>query len=174
MAKWFEMFRANPDLAKQLVAKAVAEVNQPDVEEEAVVKEFTTYCTECGEPQHDLQGLAVHMARAHHIKRAIRAYLSGSDCLVCGIRFASRQRLVDHVAEKSPICAFNYRRRYQPLPPDEVEALDLQGRAHFARRLRVEGAHGIRVHGPFLLVFGLDGVPITTRHPLGPNRRWNG
>ena len=66
-----------------MVVKAVRQLNQPTVEEEEVLKPFTTHCYECGEPQHDRQALAVHLVRAHGIKRSLRAYAVGLDCLVC-------------------------------------------------------------------------------------------
>ena len=138
------------------------------------MRETTTYCMLCGKTAVDKQALSVHVFRAHKLRRAIRSYVEGLDCLVCGLRFQSRQRLVDHLAEKSQVCSHNYLRRYDPLPPDWVAELDLAGRAEHSRRTRLEGAHGVRVHGPFLPVYDLHGDLITSRHPLGPDRRWQG
>ena len=174
ISKWFCFFRDSPGLARRVVMKAVLATNWPTVEEREAMRETTTYCTICGSPAVDRQALSVHVFRVHKLRRAIRSYVEGLDCLVCGLRFQSRQRLVDHLAEKSEVCSHNYIRRYDPLPPERVAELDLGGRTEYPRRSRLEGAHGVRVHGPFLLVYDLNGSPITSRHPLGPNRRWQG
>ena len=168
-------FRGSPKLARKVVAKAVAATNWLGaVERDAIRSDSITYCLECGASCGDRQSLAVHVYRAHGIRRYIRAYVDGTDCLVCGVRFCSRQRLIDHLAEKSQVCSMNYLRRYNPLSPQRLAELEDLGRSDFSRRLRVEGAHGVRVHGPFLPVFDVNGVQIRTRHPLGPNRRWIG
>ena len=81
---------------------------------------------------------------------------------------------MDHLAEKSKVCAHNYFLRFEPLEPQRVRELDLAACAESSRRCRVGGAHGLHIHGPFLPVYTLDGDMIRTRHPLGPHRRWQG
>ena len=122
-----------------MVVKAVGQINEPTVAEAAALRPCTAHCYECGEPQQDRQALAVHLVRAHGIKRHLRAYVVGLDCLVCGVRFASRQRLVDHLSEKSPVCGLNYRIRYRPLAAEEVARLDVEARPEFSRRRRLDG-----------------------------------
>ena len=174
LCEWFAFFRSSPHMARKVVSKAIAETNWVSTVEQDAERESTTYCLICGDPALDRQSLAVHMCRAHGVKRYIRAYVTGLDCLVCGLRCVSRQRLIDHLSEKSPICSHNYVLRYDPLPDEEVHRIDVGARQDFSRRRRVEGAHGTRIHGPFLPVFSLDGSQIMSRHPLGPNRRWIG
>ena len=157
------------------MSKAVAATNWTTPAEQAIERVQNTYCLEYGAPATDRQALAVHMCRAHGVRRFIRAYVDGIDCLVCGVRFASRQRLIDNLSEKFRICVHNYALRYEPLPPEQVQALDLAGRQEYPRRQRLEGAHGVRYFGPYLPVRNLNGEFITGgRHPLGPNRRWTG
>ena len=174
LSAWFALFRKHPVQAKQVVLKATLATNWVSTTEREHDREFTTYCTLCGEPASDRQALSVHMCRAHGVRRFVRSYVEGLTCLVCGLQFASRQRIIDHLAEKSAVCMHNYLLRYEPLPVEQVQALDLSGRTQYSRRQRLPGAHGVRIHGPFLLVYDLDGRPIRTRHPLGDNRRWNG
>ena len=146
-----------------------------DTAEVDQVREFTTYCVECGEPAVDKQALSVHMFRAHGSRRFIRRYVpAGNSCLVCGLLFASRQRLIDHLAEKSAICAHNFVLRFPLLEPAVVDVIDRAAHSDHPRRLRVDGAHGVRTFGPYLPIFNLNGQRILTRHPLGPNRRWRG
>ena len=156
--------------------KAIAVTNWLTPEEKDTERDATTCCLVCGEPALDRQALSVHMFRTHGLRRAIRSYVEGLECLVCGLRFQSRQRIIDHLAEKSQACSHNYLLRYDPLPQVQVQALDLAGRHEFSRRVRLEGSHGVRIHGPFLKVFDLEGNLSVARngHPLGPNRRWNG
>ena len=138
---------------------------------------MTILCLLCGEPCRDKQALSIHMFRGHCARRYIRSFVHASeshDCLVCGLRLASRQRLIDHLAEKGAICAHNYVLRYEPMSVEQTNALDVGSRSDFPRRQRLEGAHGVRYHGPYLPVFDLSGMQIRTRHPLGPNRRWTG
>ena len=174
LSVWFELFRNHAVQAKQVVHKATLATNWVSTNERELEREFKTYCTLCGELALDRQALSVHMCRAHGVLRFVRSYVEGLTCLVCGLQFASRQRIVDHLAEKSAVCMHNYLLRYEPLPVEQVQALDLSGRTEYSRRQRLPGAHGVRIHGPFLLVYDLDGHPIHTRHPLGNNRRWSG
>ena len=174
IAKWFQFFRDFPKQAKQAVMKAIRITNWVTQEEREAERVSTTYCVLCGVEALDRQALSVHCFRAHGVRRFIRSYVEGLDCLVCGLRFASRQRLVDHLSEKSPVCSHNYILRYSPLPPEQVQHMDVDARSEPSRRLRLEGAHGVRIHGPFLQVINLEGESIRSRHPLGPNRRWSG
>ena len=174
VADWFAFFRSDPRLARKVVTKAISHTNWITAEEQDAERDFTTYCAVCGAPALDKQALAVHMCRAHGVKRLIRTYVDNLDCLVCGLRCASRQRLVDHLAEKSLTCSHNYLLRYEPFPADVVRELDIRAREEISRRCRLEGAHGMRIHGPFLPVYALDGSLITSRLPLGPHRRWHG
>ena len=177
LAGWFRFFRSNPSAARRIVMKACWETNWVTAEERDNETEMSTYCLVCGEPARDKQALSVHMFRSHGVRRYIRAFVYGAeyhDCLICGLRFTSRQRLVDHLSEKSPLCAHNYILRYEPLSSEETHAIDVAARSDPPRRQRQEGAHGVRTHGPFLLVFDLTSTPIRSRHPLGPNRRWQG
>ena len=172
---WFQFFRSYPLKSKHVIAKAAAATNWTTPADQAIERANVIYCLECGEPAPDRQALAVHMCRAHGIRRFIRSYVEGVDCLVCGVRFASRQRLFDHLSDKSRVCLHNYVLRYAPLPVEQVQALDLAGRCEHPRHQRLEGAHGVRYYGPYLPVRDLTGDFITGhRHPLGPNRRWTG
>ena len=177
ISKWFAFFRANPVVARSVIVKAAVTTNwvtQIEREQELVM---TTYCLLCGEPCRDKQALSIHMFRGHGARRYIRSFVHGSDfhdCLVCGLRLASRQRLVGHLAEKGPLCAHNYVLRYEPMSAEQTSELDVASRSDFSRRRRLEGAHGIRYYGPYLPVVDLAGVEIRSRHPLGPNRRWAG
>ena len=168
------MVHVLPILARKVVLKAAWATNWSSAADQEADRDTTTYCTLCGTPAADRQALSVHLFRAHGLRRHIRSYVGGLDCLVCGLRFASRQRLIDHLAEKSQVCMHNYFLRYHPLPPDQVRAAEEAAKSDFPRRARLEGAHGVRVHGPFLLVVDLHGEEIRSRHPLGPNRRWSG
>ena len=149
VAQWFRLFRSHPVDAKRMVMKAVGQVNEPTIEEAAALRPCTVHCYECGESQLDRQALAVHLVRAHGIKRPLRAYVIGLDCLVCGVRFVSRQRLVDHLSEKSPVCGLNYRIRYRPLAAEEVERLDVEARSEFSRRRRLDGGPWCQDPWPF-------------------------
>ena len=174
LSRWFQFFRSFPVQAKQALVKAAGSTNWLSTQEIDREIVFTTYCFECGAAAQDRQALSIHLFRSHGVRRWIRAYVEGTTCLICGLMFASRQRLIDHLAEKGQICLHNYVLRYSPLSPDRVQQLDADGRSEFSRRRRLEGAHGVRHHGPFLQNFTIAGEPITTRHPLGPNRRWSG
>ena len=171
---WFGFFRTYPFQSKRVVIRAVAATNWVTPAEAATEVENSTYCTVCGDPARDRQSLAVHMLRAHGTRRYIRSFVEGLACLVCGMTFVSRQRLVDHLAEKSQVCAHSYSLHYEPLEPQRICELDLAARTEHSRRCRIGGAHGLRIHGPFLPVYSLDGDMIRTRHPLGPHRRWHG
>ena len=174
LANWFGFFRSFPWQAKKIVLRAVVATNWISASERDAEVVFTTYCTVCGAACRDMQALSVHTFRSHGVRRAIRALVEGHDCLVCGLRFASRQRIIDHLAEQGRVCAHNYVLRYRPLSPDSLAVLEREGRAEFSRRARLDGAHGVRAHGPFLPVRALGGTIICSRHPLGPNRRWSG
>ena len=174
LSDWFVFFRAHPLASKKVVLRAVADTNWATAVEKEITAVVSTYCLICGKGARDRQALAV-MCRAHGSRRFIRSFVGAElTCLVCGMIFVSRQRLIDQLDELSPVCAHNYLRRYRPLDPALVEELDVASRSEFSRRARLEGAHGVRAFGPYLRVFILDGEPILTRHPLGPNRRWNG
>ena len=99
IVKWFEFFRISPRLARQVVLKAIAVTNWLNPEEKDTERDATTCCLVCGEPALDRQALSVHMFRTHGLRRAIRSYVEGLECLVCGLRFQSRQRIIDHMAE---------------------------------------------------------------------------
>ena len=177
IASWFAFFRNNPILSKRVVMKAAAATNWETQIEREQEREMTTYCLVCGEPCRDKQALAIHMFRGHGVRRYIRSFVHRSafhDCLVCGLRLASRQRLIDHLAEKGPLCAHNYVLRYAPMTAQQTDEVDTASRSDVPRRQRLEGAHGVRYHGPYLPVLDMSGVQIRTRHPLGPHRRWAG
>ena len=62
-------------------------------------------CPTCGDGLAEYQPFAVHMAHAHRKRRVARMYAMDSGlCTVCLQIFSSRARLVDHLAEKNPIC----------------------------------------------------------------------
>ena len=150
LAKWFIFFRDFPIQAKKVVVKAAGETNWMSVEEQERERTYHTYCLECGTWAQGKQSLSIHMLRSHGVRRAIRSYVEGTTCLVCGVMFASRQRLIDHIAEQpNQLCMHNYILRYPTLEPEVVRKLDVEGRSEFSRRRRLEGAHGVRIHGPF-------------------------
>ena len=118
VAAWFAFFREHAGQAKKVVLKAVCNSNWISVVERVHIREFSTYCTLCGEAAVDRQALSVHMCRAHGVRRFVWAYVDGLTCLVCGLMFASHQRLIEnHIAEKSAVCMHNYFLRYKPFPP---------------------------------------------------------
>ena len=177
MWQWFALFRSDPKAAKKMLMKAMhdTEVNCLEHDEREANREATTYCLECGVEAASKQALAMHMYRTHHTKRGIRSCVETTTCLACGLMAASRQRLVDHLSEKSDVCAYNYYRRYLPLNADDVKTLDEGARnGDPSRRLRLDGAHGVRMHGPYLPVYSTGGIRISSRHPLGPSKRWQG
>ena len=100
-------------------------------------------------------------------------------CTVCMLEFHTRDRVLAHIMDKSPICLQNLVYRGRVITDDEAIPLDVLAAATAKQRKKcaVGCLPSIRLYGPVLPVVqdGADGLvcrmpPI--RHPLGPHRRW--
>ena len=82
-------------------------------------------CSQCGDTFNEYQPLAVHMANKHGTKRAARLYARADrTCTSCLLVFSTRARLVDHLAEKNPVCMLTAAWHTTPLSVDEAAHLD--------------------------------------------------
>ena len=136
-------------------------------------------CEVCGNSFPTRQAMQVHRNRQHWLLSEIRWYLRGTQCEVCALECHTRYHIIEHVAQKSPICRSNYVLRGRRLEPEEVLALDVaetervrlcRQQSRNPRRLQVPA---YRLGFPSLPVLREDGtwVPGDSGHPLGPNRR---
>ena len=133
-------------------------------------------CPECGRSFKTKQALATHRRRKHGVKRITRQYVDTTHCVACLLEFHDRERLINHLEEKSPPCCAAVLERLPQLAPEIVEELD----ARAAMRVRELAASGKRRVHASLPCVRLQGplLPINVvqehwgRHPLGPNRRW--
>ena len=82
-------------------------------------------CNACQLVFHEYQPYAAHMANAHGTKRMARKYArEGNQCTTCMQIFSNRARLVDHLAEKNPVCMMTAAWHLQPLTAEEAQLLD--------------------------------------------------
>ena len=93
----------------------------------------------------------------------------------------NRAGILAHLQDRVPICRLNLLMRGEHVSDDAATALAADAAACRGRNISAgRDKHFaelkcVRVYGPFLPVYGLDGNIIQSKngHPLGPNRGWN-
>ena len=83
-----------------------------------------TSCATCGKQFSTRQKCAVHAHREHGQLRSIRLRVPSTVCPCCMQEFHHRERLLNHLADKSERCRAMVVATQPELPPDLVRALD--------------------------------------------------
>ena len=81
-------------------------------------------CDECDYQADTHAALAVHMAKKHGQRIALRKYAKGSICPICCRQYHTRVRLIQHWHWGSTDCWFQVLRKYRPMNEDETLVLD--------------------------------------------------
>eukprot|EP00973_Karenia_brevis_P084146 11675230-Karenia_brevis.AAC.1 len=112
------------------------------------------------------------MYKTHGVKRPLRLYFSGTHCPVCMVQFWSRERCLNHLAEKSKVCKANLLLRGPVLGKEEAQLAD-EAELEEHRRLYAEGRRPTwaklpccRLQGPLLPILVEPGTE-RAHHPLG-------
>ena len=74
------------------------------------------------------KALLQHERIAHGRQCEARRYVEGTDCPICGIRFATRLRCIAHLSDKRRTRCSSQLRLLDPLPDAEVVRLDSEAR----------------------------------------------
>jgi len=127
-------------------------------------------CEQCGQILKSLQSHALHMSSKHGVKNKFRKYVDGPICRVCLVNFWSRERCLNHVRYRSPVCRANNIWRGPVLSDEEANSLD-QSECTENKRLYAAGKRRhqaalpcIRVCGPLLPILTEHS---SAHHPLG-------
>ena len=108
-----------------------------------------------------------------------RLLVTTTFCEICLVEFHSRQRLINHVAEKSEVCRNCYHLLGLSLTPEEANTLDSIEAAH-SKENNLKGLprnHAkslcVRLQGPLHPVVAPFLVSFGAHNPLGVGRRWH-
>lgn len=95
-------------------------------------------CYFCGQGFRSKQALSVHACKLHGIQRPIRRYITTTHCCACLLEFHTRERLISHISEKSPVCASYFVANITPLSAEATKAPDIEGHSAISANM----AHG--------------------------------
>ena len=115
-------------------------------------------CAVCGKEFSTHQKCAVHAHREHGHTRLIRRRIQSTTCPCCLQDFHTRERVLNHLAEKSERCRAMVLATQPELAPEVVQALDQTEaiRLRAARRAGWRRSHAavpaVRVAGPLTAV----------------------
>jgi hypothetical protein len=84
----------------------------------------TYICLDCGSVMKSRQALAVHTYKAHGVKGTERKYVDTTFCTICLVQFWDRERVVNHIRYRSPICRLNLLLRGPLMDAAAADALD--------------------------------------------------
>ena len=96
----------------------------------------------------------MHSYRRHSIQRVARQYVDTEFCPCCLLHFASRERLVAHMHEKSRVCLDFVIASFPKLPHERIRELDdaererLRGDKRAGRRRGWASTPAFRLPGP--------------------------
>ena len=169
--------------AANILGPDVAVINIVDSDDEPLVNllhgavgALDFRCNDCGKTFTSHQKRSVHQASRFtsctNPLLALRKKLGASGkCLACEVQFDNRGRLLEHLAEKNPVCRA-YFMQMDDVPADLWNTLEEEARAlgkhntkRGLRRTRAD-APAFRLSGPSPYL-GLDH---SFRHPLGRDR----
>jgi len=182
---WMDAFCCEPQKYKRLFSDACRSTAANVVASWATTATLSPLanhwlCDQCEKACATKQALSVHRWRKHGMKRYERLLVSTTFCEICLLEFHSRQRLLNHVAEKSDICRQCYHLLGPKLTLEQANEMDAYEAAHS----QANKAKGLPRHQAKELCFRLQGplhpvvAPFTVHetgchHPLGIGRRWH-
>ena len=138
-------------------------------------------CTECAYTCNTAKQLGCHDRVSHGTRSRLNNCIDSTHCTVCNLQLYTRANVMTHLHDRSPLCRMNLLSRGECV--SDAAAVVLASEAAATRLANTKaGKHkhfatrkSVRLFGPFLEVFDLDGNPIVAKngHPLGPGRAWN-
>ena len=98
------------------------------------------FCPTCNAAFQSQAALATHQQRTHHDRMAVRQVVKDGCCRACRKQFHTRPRLIQHLQYGTTRCWIAHLRCLEPLPTDQVIALDSMDR----ERGRALHQHGLK------------------------------
>ena len=134
-------------------------------------------CKVCNKACKSFQARSVHEYLAHGIKCVERLYVDGTQCQICLKEFWSRERHLNHIRYRSPVCKENLLLRPPCHSNVEADRLDETDK-ELHRSLLAKGARRhtatrrcVQASGPLLPIVA-DPENISVHHPLGKGHRY--
>ena len=87
------------------------------------------FCYVCGADFDNPVALGTHLQVMHAYRNDARSYAASATCRVCRIHYHTRANLVRHLREAKTDCLKICQAAFEPLPRDEVQALDAEDAA---------------------------------------------
>ena len=81
-------------------------------------------CSQCPYHAKDNAALAVHLAKKHGHRMAVRRFVEASTCVVCKRTYHTRPRVLQHLHAGSTDCWLTLLRTFHPMSEDQARALD--------------------------------------------------
>ena len=179
LSDWVAFARSSYKASRRAVLRACDEVKVSEdaswtrnVSHDNLSRDWICESCSCSFPTKQLLG--THMWKVHHVRRATRSHVDGTHCPACLLEFHTRDRLLRHLEDKSPICRSYVLEHLPKLEPDVVEQLDLDA-IEVPRSLLSQGRKRAWADKPCYRLAGPTRVLLEedkSRHPLGPCRRW--
>ena len=134
-------------------------------------------CKVCNKACKSFQACSVHEYLAHGIKCVERLYVDGTQCQICLKEFWSRERHLNHIRYRRPVCKENLLLRPPCHSNVEADRLDETDK-ELHRSLLAKGARRhtatrrcVQASGPLLPIVA-DPENISVHHPLGKGHRY--
>ena len=148
LPEWTALVRASPARFRRCLIRAATEATVNDRRAWATTKAARTlgeahHCLDCGAVLGSRQALAAHRYRQHGTRRAVSWYVRAeTHCLVCLQEFWERERLLNHLADKSARCRGVLLEVAEAIPLLEWESYEHANADQCRRRVR----RGVKRH----------------------------
>ena len=144
------------------------------VHKSVTLKDFThsVSCQECHKVFYSFQALSLHRFKSHGLKNMMHKFIDVTHCIVCLREFWTRERVLNHVRYRSPLCRDNLIMRGPVLTESQADELDrLERPMHTDLYRRGHRRHNadrpsMRCAGPLWPIILLEGRE-SAHHPLG-------
>jgi len=177
LSDWVERVRADGGAFQSKVhrfCKSPFANISTSVTQSATLRAFTLSmpCSECHKVFSSFQALSLHRFKSHGIKNMMRLFVDSTHCSVCLREFWTRERALNHVRYRSPICRDNLIMRGPVLTESQADELDsFEGPFNIDLYRRGRRRHSvlrpsIRCEGPLWPIILPEGCE-SAHHPLG-------
>ena len=137
-------------------------------------------CTVCEYTATSTRARNMHMVKKHGQCDKVRACVDTLWCPTCGMSYASRAILLEHVTSRSKVCKLNLLLRGPCVNAYDIDVLDdvVMEERDAAKRTGYHKHHAsvpaVRIYGPCLPIMNEDGEAIRAKngHPLGDGKQW--
>ena len=119
-------------------------------------------CKRCAKICFSENSLSMHMVSSHQAKDDVHQCVNTIWCPVCGIIYANRDLLMQHILENPQICKMNLLLRGSVYPKEEIDRLENQQSVIRAANRKAglprffASRPAVRAFGPFLPIVGLN------------------